>query len=79
MMNYRIRVVVAVFAFLLLALPGSAAAYVGPGVGLTVIGAALAFIGAILLGIFGFVWYPLKRLVRIFTRKDPIQADGEDA
>ena len=54
---------------LVLALPEGVAGYVGPGAGLTAIGAALAFIGAILLGIFGFVWYPFKRLYRALTKR----------
>jgi len=76
--KYRIGFVASTLTLLLLALPGSAAAYVGPGVGLTVIGAALAFIGAILLGIFGFVWYPLKRLVRALSGKSAREGDGVD-
>ncbi|MCI0557344.1 MAG: hypothetical protein MN733_02535 [Nitrososphaera sp.] len=38
-------------------------AYVGPGAGLTVIGSILAFLGLIFLAIFGFLWYPIKRLI----------------
>jgi len=57
----------AVFALLALT-PESALAYAGPGSGLTVIGAAVAFIGAVFLAIVGFVWYPIKRLLR---RKKP--------
>ena len=51
-------------AAMILALATPAWAYVGPGAGLTVIGAALAFIAAIVLVILGFVWYPIKRLAR---------------
>ncbi|MGI0014205.1 MAG: hypothetical protein ACREBU_12305 [Nitrososphaera sp.] len=40
-----------------------ALAYVGPGAGLTVIGSILAFLGLIFLAIFGFLWYPIKRLI----------------
>ncbi|MCI0558155.1 MAG: hypothetical protein MN733_06640 [Nitrososphaera sp.] len=40
-----------------------ALAYVGPGAGLTVIGSILAFLGLIVLAIFGFLWYPIKRLI----------------
>lgn len=43
-------------------------AYVGPGAGLSAIGSALALLGAILLMIVGFVWYPVKRFLR---RKEP--------
>jgi hypothetical protein len=51
----------------LLMAPGLAEAYVGPGSGLTVIGAALAFLGSIVLVVIGFVWYPMKRLWRWWT------------
>lgn len=51
-------------ATVLLLVPGAAAAYVGPGAGLTAIGTVLALIGAVLLAIVGFVWYPVKRLLR---------------
>ena len=42
----------------------SAEAYIGPGAGLSAIGTVIAFIGAILLAIVGFVWYPIKRLFK---------------
>lgn len=41
-----------------------AQAYIGPGAGLSAIGSALALIGAVLLMIVGFVWYPVKRLMK---------------
>lgn len=44
--------------------PEAASAYVGPGAGLTVIGAALAFLASIVLAVVGFVWYPVKRFLR---------------
>jgi len=45
-----------------LATPQSAAAYIGPGAGITAIGTVVALFGALLLAIIGFVWYPIKRL-----------------
>ncbi len=45
-------------------LPNSALAYIGPGAGLTVIGTVVAVIGAFLLLIVGFIWYPMKRVLR---------------
>ena len=51
-----------IFAALLLAASQSAEAYVGPGAGITAIGTLVALIGAVLLAIVGFVWYPIKRL-----------------
>jgi uncharacterized membrane protein len=50
-----------------------AAAYVGPGVGLSAIGSLIALIGAIVVAIFGFLWYPLKRLMR--KKQKPVKAD----
>ena len=56
-----------VSAFLALAallLPAIASAYIGPGPGLSAIGSLLALVGAVLLAIVGFVWYPIRRLLR---------------
>lgn len=50
-------------SIVLLVVPGTAFAYVGPGAGLTAIGTVLALIGAVLLAIVGFIWYPVKRLL----------------
>jgi hypothetical protein len=61
-----------------IAMPRSAFAYVGPGAGITVIGAALAFIAAAVFGVFGFIWYPLKRLVRALSRKRQAGSDAAD-
>ena len=51
----------------------AAEAYVGPGAGLSAIGSALALIGAVLLMIAGFIWYPVKRLLR--RKKTPETSD----
>jgi hypothetical protein len=45
-------------------LPGSASAYIGPGAGLSAIGAFLAIVASLIAAIFGFIWYPLKRILR---------------
>jgi Na+-driven multidrug efflux pump len=50
-------------------LPQPALAYVGPGSGLGALGAALAFVGAVLFAIIGFLWYPMKRLLAAFRAK----------
>lgn len=39
-------------------------AYVGPGAGLSAIGAFLALIMGVLLAFVGFIWYPVKRFLR---------------
>ncbi len=58
-----------VFAALLTAFP--AQAYIGPGAGLSAIGTAVAVIGAFLLLIVGFVWYPVKRFLKNRKAADP--------
>ena len=51
------------FAFLVLVMPEYALAYIGPGAGVSAIGTVIALVGAVLLAIVGFVWYPVKRLL----------------
>ena len=51
------------FAAAVLASP-PALAYVGPGAGLTAIGTLVAVVAVLVLAVAGFVWYPLKRLMR---------------
>lgn len=53
---------------LLAAFSPFAEAYVGPGVGLSAIGSIVALLSAILLGIVGFVWYPVKKLWRRLSK-----------
>ena len=59
------------FATALLVAPGAALAYVGPGAGISAIGSLLALIAAILLAIVGFLWFPLKRMLRKRAAEKP--------
>lgn len=52
-------------AFAIAAAPSVAFAYIGPGAGLGAIGSVMALIGAVFLGILGFIWYPIKKLIRL--------------
>ena len=48
-------------------------AYMGPGSGLAFIGSLLALIGALVAGLFGFLWFPVKRLIRTLrSRKEEV-------
>jgi hypothetical protein len=64
--SQRARAAQALFLGLVFAMAvvGPAAAYVGPGAGLTAIGAILAVIATLFFAVVGFVWYPVKRLLR---------------
>ena len=52
--------------------PQVAFAYIGPGSGLSAIGAFFALLTAILVAILGFFWYPIKRLL---NKNNPIEPD----
>lgn len=41
-----------------------ALAYVGPGLGLSAIGAVIGLVVAFVLAVVGFIWYPIRRLRR---------------
>jgi hypothetical protein len=49
--------------------PSTAHAYVGPGAGLSAFGALLALVASVFAAVFGFVWYPVKRLIRAVRRR----------
>ena len=55
-----------------------ALAYIGPGAGLGAIGTLIALIGALLLAVVGFVWYPLKRLMRHRSAQGPDNDPSDD-
>lgn len=58
--NFPLLVIVA----LVVGLPEPAWAYIGPGSGLSAVGAAFALVASVAVALIGFVWYPLKRIVR---------------
>lgn len=62
----------------LVVLPATAQAYVGPGAGLTAIGTMIALLAALLLAIVGFIWYPVKRLMRARKAKTNTQTPREN-
>ena len=49
--------------YLLSSFNGNIPSYIDPGTGLSAIGAALAVGASIIVTIFGFFWYPIKRLL----------------
>ena len=58
-----------------MALASLTLAYVGFGGALSAIGSVLALLGAVVIALFGFVWYPLKRLTRARREKKAAAAD----
>jgi len=75
----RIFVLLAVVVAVLIGIPRDAAAYIGPGAGLSVIGTVVSVIGAIFLALVGFVWYPIKRLLMKMKRPQKTQGEAKTA
>lgn len=69
----RGRVFTSLLAAAVFLLPAISFGYVGPGAGLSAIGTVLALIGGIFLAIAGFVWYPIKRLLK--KRRQPKETE----
>lgn len=53
--------------------------YIGPGSGLSAIGAILAIVAGLFFAVFGFVWYPVKRLMRANRKTESSVAVAEEA
>lgn len=60
-MNASYKVALVLLALILFTTPEVAYAYGGPGSVISGIGAFLAAIAAVVVALFGFLWYPLKR------------------
>lgn len=58
--------------------PQIALAYVGPGTGLSAIGAFLALLAALVIAIIGFFWYPLKRFLGKKGPREPVQTENKE-
>ena len=70
------RTLIFVLAWLI---PNAAHAYIGPGAGISAIGSLLALIAAVLLAIVGFVWYPVKRIMKNRRKARTEAADKDEA
>ena len=68
---------IALILFMIIS-PTPALAYIGPGAGISAIGTALALLGAVFLLLVGFVWYPVKRLLRRQSRRDRSVGEGQE-
>lgn len=53
-----------------------ALAYIGPGAGAGAIGVLIAIIGGVLLLLVGFLWYPIKRMMRKNKAPEAAETDA---
>jgi hypothetical protein len=69
MNRYRLLQCAVFFLFLVCCLPQPAAAYIGPGTGMSAVGVFLAVAMGVVIALFGFIWYPFKRLLRVYKKR----------
>ena len=55
----------------------SATAYIGPGLGAGTLGVILGLLGSILLALFAFFWYPIKRALFGAAKEKVEESDSE--
>ena len=67
----------AALAVVLASVASPALAYIGPGAGISAVGTFFAVIGAVVLLVVGFLWYPVKRMLRK-KKEAPAQASTAD-
>lgn len=72
-MRKLLRPDILVLTLVIWSVANPAHAYIGPGAGLGAIMITVALVLGLLLLLFGFVWYPLRRFLR--GRKE---AEGDD-
>lgn len=76
-MENRILKFAAFIVIILLFQPQNLLAYVGPGTGMSAIGTFVAFVFGIIVAILGFIWYPIKRLLKKKS-KEPNQVSNTE-
>lgn len=56
-----------------------AQAYIGPGLGAGTLGVVLGLLGSILIAIFAFFWYPIKRAFKKWraSADEPVEDEDE--
>ena len=76
--NGRALALLAVLLGSLASTPTAALAYGGPGSVVTGIGALLAAVAAIGAALFGFFWFPVKRLIqKLRGDEEPVEEEDE--
>ena len=76
MKNHNFMKWMALIVFWICLSPQPSMAYIGPGAGLSAIGAFLAVVAGVIAAIFGFLWYPIKRLIRKWKKTNTTEDNG---
>lgn len=72
--NKRLALIAA--AMTIAAMPSTGYCYVGPGIGITLLGSLWAVLAAVVMAIAGILFWPVRALLR--RRKRDKQANGPD-
>ena len=76
-MSIRVYVlIILIFSGLVLMLPTGAPAYMGPTLGLGIVGTVIAVVVVLLLSLFAFVFVPIRRMLRK-TRQKSLDKDSD--
>lgn len=65
MKHHRLFKCIALFLLLVCCFPRPALGYIGPGTGMSAVGVFLAVVVGVVVAMLGFIWYPLKRFLRM--------------
>jgi len=69
-MSKILKISLALGVLAVIMIPETVLAYGGPGSVISGIGAFLAAVAALLATLFGFIWFPLKRLYKSLTEEE---------
>ncbi len=76
--SYNISILLFMIICITISLPQAALAYIGPGTGLSAIGAFLALVAGVIVTFLGFLWYPIKRLLGKKKSQEPDQVNSKE-
>ena len=62
--NNMVYIVVCNIILIGILVPSISIAYIGPGAGLSAFGSLFSLLAAIIIAVFGFVWFPIKRFIK---------------
>ena len=75
-MRFPLTMYFCFLVFGLLAMPVTAHAYIGPGLGAGVVATVLGLFAAFIMLFVALVWYPLKKLFKVGGKRENMASSG---
>ena len=66
------------YLLVILLIPMNILAYLGPGMGGCIIAGILGFFAGVLLGLWGILYYPIKRAIKNRKKEKDLPLEGQD-